>query len=78
MFTRDFKLATARRLEAGVSLAEVSRGTEVIPNVLHRWRREFRQAPGNVFSGTGQRRWWNARLPSWGARWASRRWRSIF
>jgi hypothetical protein len=25
--------------------------------VLQRWRREFRQAPGNAFPGQGQRRW---------------------
>jgi hypothetical protein len=41
----------------GVSLAEVARGLEVSPNVLHRWRREFRQAPGNAFPGNGKRRW---------------------
>ena len=40
-----------------VSLAEVSRGLEVNSNVLHRWRGEFRQAPGNAFPGNGQRRW---------------------
>jgi transposase len=56
-FTREFKLFAVRRLEAGVSLAEVSRGLEVSPNVLHRWSREFRQAPGNAFPGQGQRRW---------------------
>ena len=56
-FTREFKLAAVRRLEAGVSLAEVSRGVEVSPNVLHRWVREFRQAPGNAFPGHGQQRW---------------------
>ena len=56
-FTGEIKLAAVRRLEAGVSLAEVSRGLEVSPNPLHRWRREFRQAPGNAFPGQGQRRW---------------------
>jgi transposase-like protein len=56
-FTREFKLAAVRRLEAGVSLAEVARDLEVSPNVLHRWVREFRQAPGNAFPGQGQRRW---------------------
>jgi transposase len=35
-FTREFKLAAVRRLEAGVSLGEVSRGLEVSPKVLHR------------------------------------------
>jgi len=61
-FTREFKLAAVRRLEAGVSLAEVSRGLEVSPNVLHRWVREFRQAPGNAFPGNGQRRWSEGRV----------------
>jgi transposase-like protein len=56
-FRREFKLAAVRRLEAGVSLAEVSRGLEVSPNVLHRWVLEFRQAPGSAFPGQGQRRW---------------------
>jgi transposase-like protein len=61
-FTKEFKLAAVRRLEAGVSLAEVSRGLEVSPNVLHRWVREFRQAPGNAFPGQGQRRWSEGRV----------------
>ena len=30
---------------------------EVNPSVLQRWRREFRQGPGNVFPGLGKRRW---------------------
>ena len=49
-FTKEFKLAAVRRLEQGVSMAEVARALEVNPNVLHRWRREFRQGPGNVVS----------------------------
>ena len=64
-FTKEFKLAAVRRLEQGVSIGEAARALEVNPNVLHRWRREFRQGPGNVF-------------PSWSVRSASRRWRSIF
>ena len=43
-FTREFKEAAVRRLELGASVAEVSRACEVNPNVLHRWRREFRRA----------------------------------
>ena len=53
-FTKEFKLAAVRRLEQGVSIAEVARALEVNPNVLHRWRREFRQGPGNAFSGNGK------------------------
>ena len=64
-FTKQFKLAAVRRLEEGVSLGEVARGLEVNPNVLHRWRREFRQGPGNVFPGNGQRRWSEGRIAEW-------------
>jgi len=35
---------------------------EVNPNVLHRWRREFRQGPGNVFPGNGKQRWSEGRI----------------
>jgi transposase len=55
-FTREVKMAAVRRLETGSSIAEAARAFEVNPNVLHRWRREFRMAPGNVFPGAGKRR----------------------
>jgi transposase-like protein len=61
-FTQEFKLAAVRRLEQGVSIAEVARGLEVNPNVLHRWRREFRQGPGNAFPGNGKQRWSEGRV----------------
>jgi len=61
-FTQEFKLAAVRRLEQGVSIAEVARGLEVNPNVLHRWRREFRQGPGNAFPGNGKARWSEGRI----------------
>src|ERR1700683_3578490 len=48
-FTQQFKLAAVRRLE-------------VTPNVLHRWRREFRQGPGNAFAGNGKQRWSEGRV----------------
>jgi transposase len=54
-FTKEFKLAALQRLEMGASVADVSRAFEVNPNALHRWRREFRQGPGNAFSGLGRR-----------------------
>lgn len=56
-FTREMKLAAIRRLETGSSIAEVARVFEVNPNLLHRWRREFREGPGNAFPGLGRRRW---------------------
>jgi transposase-like protein len=61
-FTKEFKLAAIQRLERGVSIGEVARALEVNPNVLHRWRREFRQAPGNSFPGNGNRRWSEGRI----------------
>jgi transposase len=56
-FTREIKMAAIQRLETGSSIAEVARAFEVNPNVLHRWRKEFRQGPGNAFPGPGTRRW---------------------
>jgi transposase len=61
-FPQEFKLAAVRRLEQGVSIGEVARGLEVNPNVLHRWRREFRQGPGNAFPGHGKQRWSEGRV----------------
>jgi transposase len=61
-FTKEFKLAAVRRLEQGVSVAEVARAMEVNPNVLHRWRRQFREAPGNAFPGNGKQRWSEGRV----------------
>ena len=61
-FTKEFKLAAIQRLEMGASIAQVSRAFEVNPNTLHRWRREFRQGPGNVFPGQGKPRWSEGRI----------------
>ena len=62
MYTKDFKLAAVQRLEQGISLGEVARALEVNPNVLHRWRREIRQGPGNAFPGNGKQRWSEGRI----------------
>ena len=61
-FTREFKLEAVRRLDMGVPVAELARALEVNPNVLHRWRREQQQGPGNVFPGNGRRRWPEGRI----------------
>ena len=62
LFTKEFKLAAVRRLEQGVSIGEAARALEVSPNVLHRWRREFRTGPGNAFPGNGKQRWAEGRI----------------
>ena len=77
-FNQEFKLAAVRRLEQGVSIGEVARGLEVNPNVLHRWRREFRQGPGNAFPGNGKPRWSEGRVAELERKIANRHWRSIF
>src|SRR5579862_3446928 len=56
-FTKEKKLAAVQQLASGSSVAEVARAFEVNPNLLHRWRKEFRHGPGNAFPGTGKRRW---------------------
>ena len=56
-FTKELKMAAIQQLEAGSSVAEVSRAFEINPNLLHRWRKEFRHGPGNAFPGVGKRRW---------------------
>ena len=61
-FTKEFKLAAVRRLEQGVTIGEAGRALEVSPNVLHLWRREFRQGPGNAFPGNGKERWSEGRV----------------
>jgi len=55
-FTKEFKEEAVRRLGLGASLAEVARGCEVNPNVLHRWRRELDDFGGRAFAGNEQRR----------------------
>ena len=59
---RDLSQAAVRRLEQGISIGEAARALEVNPNVLQRWRREFRQGPGNAFPGNGKQRWSEGRI----------------
>ena len=61
-FTRELKMAAIQQLDAGSSVAEVARAFEINPNLLHRWRNEFRHGPGNAFPGVGKRRWEEARV----------------
>src|ERR1700728_3277131 len=61
-FTKELKLAAIQQLDKGSSAAEVARAFEINPNLLHRWRKEFRHGPGNAFSGPGKRRWEEPRI----------------
>jgi transposase-like protein len=53
-FTREFKLEAVRRLEQREPVAALARALEVNPNLLHRWRQEYRQAPATAFPGQGR------------------------
>ncbi|HXF13656.1 MAG TPA: transposase [Terriglobales bacterium] len=55
-FTREFKVAALRRLEAGASIAAVARACEINPNLLHRWRKDFQHSAEHAFPGLGNRR----------------------
>jgi transposase len=55
-FTRDFKIAALRQLQAGASIAEVARSFEIHPSVLQRWRRDFQESPERAFPGLGKKR----------------------
>lgn len=55
-FTREFKVAAVRRLQAGFPVGRVARELEVNPNQLHTWRRQFKERPNTAFSGEGRRR----------------------
>lgn len=56
-FTREFKVAAVKRLQAGFPVGRVARELEVNPNQLHSWRRELQKRPNTAaFSGEGRRR----------------------
>jgi transposase len=54
VFTREFKLAAIKELEAGKSVGLVARKLEISANMLARWRREHRRQPTKAFSGQGK------------------------
>ena len=55
-FTKEFKIAALRQLDAGASIAAVARSCEMNPSLLHRWRRDFQQSPEQAFPGLGKKR----------------------
>ena len=61
-FTRDFKLKVLNELENGKTVAELSRMYEVHPNILSRWRREYKRNPKEAFAGHGNTYKLEARL----------------
>lgn len=54
-YTREFKIATMRELEAGKSLAHVAREYQVSPKRLEVWKGEWRAKGELAFPGHGVR-----------------------
>jgi transposase-like protein len=53
-FTREFKVAAVRQLEAGQPVGRVARLLEVNAMLLHRWRQEYLAHPVTAFPGLGK------------------------
>lgn len=51
-YPKEFKLQVLRELE-GKDFVQVCREHDLNPNVVGRWKREYRADPQNAFSGKG-------------------------
>ncbi len=54
-FSKEFKLAAVRRIQAGEPMPYLPRVLEVNPSDLYRWHRESQQLGEGAFVGAGQR-----------------------
>ena len=81
-YSRELKFAAMREIDSGKGMAEVARMYQLSPKRLETWRGEWRAKGELAFPGqrraAAKRSWMPSRSPSWNARSASRRWRSIF
>ena len=55
MYSRDLKIAAMREIEGGRRIGEVARQLEVSPQLLERWRGEWRARGELAFPGIGRR-----------------------
>jgi transposase len=53
-FSREFKMILIREIELGKPLSRVARENEISPNVLLRWKQEFRTYGDESFGGNGR------------------------
>jgi transposase len=56
-FSREFKISLLRDLEAGTSVAEVTRKAEIHPSLLARWKKEFSENLEQAFRGKGNKKY---------------------
>ena len=52
-FTREFKLSVITELEAGKTVAQLSREHDIHPSLIGRWKKEVQQDPEKAFRGNG-------------------------
>ena len=55
IYTRETKIAAMREIENGRTMASVARQLEISPNLLQRWRSEWRVRGEFAFPGVGRR-----------------------
>jgi len=55
VYSRDLKIAAMQALDAGSAAGEVARKYQLSPNLLHRWRGEWRAKGEQSFPGIGRR-----------------------
>ena len=53
IFSKSFKLEVLRELDSGKPAVQVCRERELASTLVTRWKREFRQNPGQAFAGKG-------------------------
>ena len=53
-FTREFKFEVLRDMNTGKSIVQVCRENDLKPDLVYRWRHEYRKDPGNAFAGHGK------------------------
>jgi len=53
-FTREFKVAVVREIEAGKPVAQAAREHQVHPTQIDRWRRDLRRYGERAFAGNGR------------------------
>ena len=55
VYSRDLKIAAMRALDAGALTGEIARKYQLSPNLLERWRGEWRARGEAAFPGIGHR-----------------------
>lgn len=53
-YPRDFKISVIRDIEAGKTLAQVSRENRINPSLICKWKKEYFENPEKAFSGNGR------------------------